>query len=86
MKVFEVSFKCNNCGNTWEQQFEANDRVKIEGIDYTRVVVYGMPKHSMDSGAMHTIVCPVCNADDIQITSRIPLKDKLSTVTSIPPE
>jgi transposase-like protein len=75
--VFEVAFKCNNCGHTWANKFEANDRVKTEGIIYPKVVVYMKERHSLDTGDIYTIVCPICNADDIQVLSRIPLKDKL---------
>jgi Zn finger protein HypA/HybF involved in hydrogenase expression len=85
MNVFEVALKCNNCGNVWAKQFEANDRVNIEGIANPKVVVRKKNNASMES-SMHFIDCPVCNADDIQVLSRIPLKDKGRTVTSIPPE
>jgi Zn finger protein HypA/HybF involved in hydrogenase expression len=69
MNVFEVEFKCNNCGNVWANKFEANDRVNIEGISYPKVVVHKKNHTSMDS-SMHFIECPVCNADDIQVLSR----------------
>lgn len=73
--VFEVSFKCNNCGNTWNKQFRKGTIVKSEGIFYPKIVIYP---------ASTPIFCPNCAASDIQVVSRIPIKDKLSTMT--PPE
>jgi rubredoxin len=80
MKVFEVGFRCNNCGNVWAKQFEADDRVTVKELHYV-VVFKKSPTMIKDY-----IECPICEADDIQVISRIPLKDKNRYATSIPEE
>ena len=74
--VFEVTFRCNNCGNLWPMQFEAEIKVKAESALNQRVVVY-KKTHTSLADRTCTIECPVCKVDEVRIISRIPLKDKV---------
>jgi transposase-like protein len=81
MKVFEVGFKCNNCGNNWTDQFEKGSAVKNDSM-LNCIMIIDHNSHPFGT----RIYCPICEADDIQVISRIPLKDKNRYATSIPEE
>jgi Zn finger protein HypA/HybF involved in hydrogenase expression len=74
--VFEVHLKCSNCGNSWLERFGIGTVVKQEGIFYPKVMVHGPETHSFEAftSTIHSLKCPVCDAEDITVISRNPIK------------
>lgn len=72
MKVFEVTFRCGNCGNKWVEQFEKGD--KLEGT-YLRS---HRCDHTIACQHCRRIICPICDAGkeistSIEVIKREPL-------------
>ena len=66
--VFEVEFKCINCGNVWTQRYPAECRV-TDQWNGCKV---------LDNGMYDRIVCPVCESTvDVGIKARRPLEATL---------
>lgn len=70
--VFEVEFRCENCGGVWRESFPAKTHVgpKARGMFLDRSIVAG-PPHSES----RSIRCPTCELIEyVQVNDRTPLE------------